>query len=110
MRCDQRPGDRKSPQRPYGREERPGSGLSFNRQVASNNLDTNYKQAADANLLLLPAVGFSGLAASAAAVNDLLVKALRSSVAQGQPAHLAITKDLWSFPTTPTGPATRTLP
>lgn len=74
--------------------------LALTGQVASNNLDTNYKQAADANLLLLPAVGFSGLAASAAAVNDLLVKALRSSVAQGQPAHLAITKDLWSFPTT----------
>jgi pyruvate dehydrogenase (quinone)/pyruvate oxidase len=73
--------------------------LALTGQVASNNLDTNYKQAADANLLLLPAVGFSGLAASAAAVNDLLVKALRSSVAQGQPAHLALTKDLWSFRT-----------
>ena len=38
--------------------------LALTGQVASNNLDTNYKQAADANLLLLPAVGFSGLAAS----------------------------------------------
>lgn len=74
--------------------------LTITGQVGANNLDTDYKQAADANLLLLPAVGFSGLAASPAAVNDLLVKALRLSVAQGQLAHLAVTKDLWSRPST----------
>lgn len=74
--------------------------LAITGQVASNNLDTDYKQAADANLLLLPAVGFSGLTANAAAVNDLLVKALHLSIAQSQPVHLAISKDLWSRPAT----------
>ena len=74
--------------------------LAITGQVAGNNLDTDYKQAADANLLLLPSVGFSGLAANAAAVNDLLIKALHLSIAKGQPVHLAITKDLWPRPAT----------
>lgn len=73
--------------------------LALTGQVASYNLDTDYKQAADANLLLSPAISFSGLAADAAAVNDLLVKALRTGLAQGQPVHLAVTNDLWSLPT-----------
>ena len=72
--------------------------LALTGQVASYNLDTDYKQTADENLLLTPAAGFSGLAATPEAANDLLVKALRTAVAQGSPVHLAITKDIWSQP------------
>ena len=72
--------------------------LALTGQVASYNLDTDYKQTVDENLLLAPAVGFSGLATTAQAVNDLLVKALRAAITQGCPAHLAFTKDVWSQP------------
>ncbi|HHT49650.1 MAG TPA: thiamine pyrophosphate-binding protein [Firmicutes bacterium] len=72
--------------------------LALTGQVASYNLDTDYKQTVDENLLLAPAVGFSGLATTAQAVNDLLVKALRAAITQGRPAHLAFTKDVWSQP------------
>ncbi|NLY90644.1 MAG: thiamine pyrophosphate-binding protein [Firmicutes bacterium] len=72
--------------------------LALTGQVASYNLDTDYKQAADENLLLAPAVGYSGLASTPKAANDLLGKALRTAVAQGSPVHLAFTKDIWSAP------------
>ena len=74
--------------------------LALTGQVDSFNLDTEYKQAADQNLLLAPAVGYSGLVTNVDAVNAVLTKALRTAMAQGCPVHLALTKDLWSKPTT----------
>lgn len=72
--------------------------LAITGQVASYNLDTDYKQTADENLLLAPAVGYSALASTPKAANDLLSKALRTAIAQGCPVHLAFTKDIWSKP------------
>ncbi len=69
--------------------------LAITGQVESYNLGTKHKQSLDQNLLLATVVGCSGLVTTAEACNDQMVKALRSAIAQGQPMHVAFTKDVW---------------
>ncbi|MGE5604220.1 MAG: thiamine pyrophosphate-binding protein [Bacteroidota bacterium] len=73
--------------------------LAITGQVDSFNLGTNYKQYLDQNLLMASVADYSGLVAVPDSCNDVLVKALRKSLAEGAVAHVTFTKDVWQIPT-----------
>lgn len=69
--------------------------LALTGQVESYNLSTDYKQYISENFLLGSAVGFAGLVTTPESCNDILIKAIRSTMVKGIPMHVAFTKEVW---------------
>ncbi len=70
--------------------------LAVTGQVVTYNLATDYKQYVDQGMFLASLAGYSGMIVTAEQANDVVVKALRTVVTGGTPAHFSVAMDIWS--------------